>query len=226
MNFNFIKKSYWMPQKVQFSEDKNERLEDNDNEAFEKVPKSLKASVRLRDLTKVFNAKEAYHSKSIFTNNVFFLSKTFQTGFEKITVVNKVNLNFYENQITGFLGHNGAGKTTITFMLCGLYSPNGGTAYILDQDIRTQIDHIRSSLGFCPQHSILFDELSVRQHLDLIASIKGFSKHKIDEEINRISVCVGLHNDLNKMAKQLSGGMKRRLSIAMALIGDSKVKFV
>ena len=108
-------------------------------------------------------------------------------------------------------------------MLCGLYSPNEGTAYILDQDIRTQIDNIRSSLGFCPQHSILFDELSVRQHLDLIASIKGFSKEETTKEIDRISMCVGLNNDLNKLAKQLSGGMKRRLSIAMALIGDSKV---
>ena len=132
-------------------------------------------------------------------------------------------MNFYENQITGFLGHNGAGKTTVTFMLCGLYSPNEGTAYILDQDIRTQIDNIRSSLGFCHQNSILFDELSVRQHLDLIASIKGFSKEETTKEIDRISMCVGLNNDLNKLAKQLSGGMKRRLSIAMALIGDSKV---
>lgn len=108
-------------------------------------------------------------------------------------------------------------------MLCGLYSPSSGTAYILDQDIRNEMDDIRTSLGFCPQHSIVFDELTVNQHLDLVASIKGFSKNDLKKEILRIASCVGLANDGNKKSKELSGGMKRRLSIAMALIGDAKV---
>ncbi len=61
-------------------------------------------------------------------------------------------MNFYENQITGLLGHNGAGKTTTTFMLCGIYAPDSGDAFVLGKSILNQMDQIRSSLGFCPQH--------------------------------------------------------------------------
>lgn len=70
---------------------------------------------------------------------------------------------------------------------------------------------------------ILYDDLTVAEHLDLIASIKGFKNSEIKEEIEKISRLVGLDNDLEKKAKQLSGGMKRRLSVAMALTGGSKI---
>ncbi len=109
-------------------------------------------------------------------------------------------------------------------MLCGLYAPSSGTAFILEKNIQTQMDDIRTSLGFCPQHSIVFDELTVKQHLELVASIKGFCKKELQTEISNVSNYVGFQfNDLTKKSKELSGGMKRRLSIAMALIGDSKV---
>lgn len=85
--------------------------------------------------------------------------------------MNNLSIDFYENQITGFLGHNGAGKSTVTFILCGLYEPSAGTAYILGKDIRKNMQTIRASIGYCPQHSILFDELTVHQHLDLVASV-------------------------------------------------------
>lgn len=99
------------------------------------------------------------------------LTKTFTTSFDTKTVVNKMSLNFYEDQITGFLGHNGAGKTTVTFILCGIHAPTSGTAHILDRDIRNEMDVIRRSIGFCPQQNILFDELTVEQHLKLVASV-------------------------------------------------------
>ena len=82
-----------------------------------------------------------------------------------------MTIDFYENQVTGLLGHNGAGKTTTTFMLAGIYAPNSGTAYILNNNIKTQMDKIRSSMGFCPQHDILYDELTVSEHLDLVANV-------------------------------------------------------
>jgi ATP-binding cassette subfamily A (ABC1) protein 3 len=108
-------------------------------------------------------------------------------------------------------------------MLCGLYTPDSGTAEILDHDIRYDLEKIRSSIGFCPQININYDELTVYQHLDLICSLKGFNPSEIRREIRYIAKYVGLENDLNKKSKELSGGMKRRLSVAMAFIGDSKV---
>lgn len=67
-------------------------------------------------------------------------------------------MNFYEGQITSFLGHNGAGKTTTMSILSGLFPQTSGTAYVYGKDIRTDIDSIRTSLGMCPQHNILFHE--------------------------------------------------------------------
>jgi len=151
------------------------------------------------------------------------VSKHFKIGFKNKKVVDDLSVNFYENQITGLLGHNGAGKTTTTFMLCGIYAPDQGTAYILGSDIKYQMDQIRTSLGFCPQHDILYDDLTVAEHIDLVASIKGYTKRQIKEEIVAISQLVGLDGDLEKKSKQLSGGMKRRLSVAMAVTGGSKI---
>ena len=129
----------------------------------------------------------------------------------------------YENQITGILGHNGAGKSTAIFMICGIFPPSTGKIEIFNYDLKAHLDHVRSIIGFCPQQSILYDELTVYEHLHLIASIKGYSSELLATEIERTSVLVGLDGELKKEARKLSGGMKKRLNIAMALIGDSKV---
>lgn len=115
--------------------------------------------------------------------------KDFKIGLKTKRVVNNLSINFYENQITGFLGHNGAGtvvflryfsilkqdlfkgKTTTTFMLCGIYPPTDGTAKILGFDIVTEMDKIRSRIGFCPQYNILYDDLYVEEHLKLVAQV-------------------------------------------------------
>ncbi len=99
------------------------------------------------------------------------MSKKFLIGFKEKTVVNDISINFYENQVTGLLGHNGAGKTTTTFMLAGIFAPSSGTATILGYDIRSQMDQIRTSMGICPQHDILYDKFTVGEHFDLIASV-------------------------------------------------------
>ena len=127
-------------------------------------------------------------------------------------------------------------------MLCGIFPPTSGTASILGYDIATEMDKIRTRIGFCPQHDILYDDLNVEEHLKLIAlvnaqlilfsilfinfvklKIKGFDEKMIFDEIKRISSYVGLFSDLKTNSSGLSGGMKRRLSVAMALVGDSKI---
>ena len=75
--------------------------------------------------------------------------------------VKGLTLNFFENQITALLGHNGAGKTTVMSVLTGLYEPTGGTAYIYGHDIRSNMDDVRESLGLCPQHNVLFEKYVV-----------------------------------------------------------------
>uniref|UniRef100_A0A3Q3N452 ATP-binding cassette, sub-family A (ABC1), member 3b n=1 Tax=Mastacembelus armatus TaxID=205130 RepID=A0A3Q3N452_9TELE len=142
---------------------------------------------------------------------------------ETDTAVRDLTLNMFEGQITVLLGHNGAGKTTTLSMLTGLFPPTSGRAYINGYDICQDMALIRRSLGLCPQHDVLFDNLTVREHLLFYAQLKGYSKDKIPDEVDRIIRILNLEDKRHARCKTLSGGMKRKLSIGIALIGDSKV---
>ena len=84
-------------------------------------------------------------------------------------------LNMYQDQITVLLGHNGAGKTTTMSMLVGLFPPTSGDAVINGYSILTDMESIRQSLGLCPQHNVLYDRLTVREHLNFFARLKVVS---------------------------------------------------
>jgi ABC-type multidrug transport system ATPase subunit len=129
----------------------------------------------------------------------------------------------YSGQITALLGHNGAGKTTTIAMLTGLVPPDSGTAIIEGFSIAEDMDEIRRNLGVCPQHDILFPELTAMQHLQLFASFKGVASAEIDKEAKRMLAEVGLLEKAGAKAGTLSGGQKRKLSVGIALIGDSKI---
>nr|CAD7196497.1 unnamed protein product [Timema douglasi] len=163
---------------------------------FESEPKHLHLGVSLCNLGKVY-------------------------GNKKVAVRN-LNLNFYEDQITSFLGHNGAGKTTTISILTGLLRPTSGTAYIYGVDIRKDMDSIRQSLGTCPQHNVLFDELTVEEHLWFYARLKDRPVVNIEMEINIMIEDLGLPDKRQTLSRHLSGGMQRKLSIAAAFIGGSR----
>lgn len=134
-----------------------------------------------------------------------------------------LSLNMYNNQITVLLGHNGAGKTTTMSMLTGMFPPTSGTALVGGFDIRTDMDGVRSSLGLCPQHNILFDDLTVKEHLYFFSKLKGLRNKAIDDEISKYVNLLELDNKTDAKSSTLSGGMKRKLCVGMALCGDSKV---
>uniref|UniRef100_A0A8C6VPK5 P-type phospholipid transporter n=1 Tax=Naja naja TaxID=35670 RepID=A0A8C6VPK5_NAJNA len=141
----------------------------------------------------------------------------------KKLAVDGLTLNFYEGQITSFLGHNGAGKTTTMSILTGLFPPTSGTAFILGKDIRSELNTIRKHLGVCPQHNVLFDELTVEEHIWFYARLKGLPKKLVRMEMEQMATDVGLPHKLKSKTSQLSGGMQRKLSIALAFVGGSKV---
>uniref|UniRef100_A0A4W3GUN1 ATP-binding cassette sub-family A member 1-like n=1 Tax=Callorhinchus milii TaxID=7868 RepID=A0A4W3GUN1_CALMI len=148
------------------------------------------------------------------------LVKIYKTG--KKIAVDGLSVNFYEGQITSFLGHNGAGKTTTMSILTGLFPPSSGTAFIYGSDIRTAIDSIRKDIGFCPQYNVLFDQLTVEEHIYFYACLKECSSKEVEEEIDRMINDVGLPNKRKDLVKNLSGGMQRKLSVAIAFVGGSK----
>lgn len=141
----------------------------------------------------------------------------------KKTAVNGLTLNMFEDQITILLGHNGAGKTTVMSMLTGMLPPSSGTATINGNDIRTNIHKARNSLGYCPQHNILFDELTVSEHIEFFGRLKGLRKSEVQSEVNKYVTQLELEPKRNTLSQSLSGGMKRKLSVAIALCGNSKV---
>ncbi|XP_052824141.1 phospholipid-transporting ATPase ABCA3 [Octopus bimaculoides] len=165
---------------------------------FEAEPNNLKPGIQIKNLYKEFN------------------------GGKKVAV-DDLNLNMYEGQITALLGHNGAGKTTTLSMITGLIPPSSGTAIVNGYDIRTDMKSVRSSLGICPQHDILFEMLTVKEHLQFFAQLKGFSKKLLKSEVDKMINSINLEDKRNVLSKNLSGGMKRRLSLGIALIGDSKI---
>lgn len=104
----------------------------------------------------------------------------------EVKAVNGINLTIYEGQITAILGHNGAGKTTLFNILTGLTAPSTGTALIFGYDVRDSNDMhmIRSMTGVCPQHDILFDLLTPREHLEFFAAVRGIPRQSVEEEVS------------------------------------------
>uniref|UniRef100_A0ABK0KWE8 Rho GTPase activating protein 29 n=1 Tax=Rattus norvegicus TaxID=10116 RepID=A0ABK0KWE8_RAT len=149
------------------------------------------------------------------------LVKVFEPGSRP--AVDRLNITFYENQITAFLGHNGAGKTTTLSILTGLLPPTSGTVLIGGKDIEISLDAVRQSLGMCPQHNILFHHLTVAEHILFYAQLKGRSWEEARLEMEAMLEDTGLHHKRNEEAQDLSGGMQRKLSVAIAFVGDSKV---
>ncbi|XP_037937451.1 ATP-binding cassette sub-family A member 3 isoform X2 [Teleopsis dalmanni] len=138
-------------------------------------------------------------------------------------VVKGLSVNMYEDEITVLLGHNGAGKTTTISMLTGMFPPTAGTAIVNGSDIRTNIDGARMSLGICPQHNVLFDDLSVANHIVFFSRLKGLKGEAIKKEVDKYLRMIELEDKANVASSKLSGGMKRKLSVCCALCGDTKV---
>uniref|UniRef100_A0AAQ4Q4S7 P-type phospholipid transporter n=1 Tax=Gasterosteus aculeatus aculeatus TaxID=481459 RepID=A0AAQ4Q4S7_GASAC len=165
---------------------------------FEPDPLGLVMGVQIEELTKVFDGSSR-------------------------PAVDCLSINFYEGQITSFLGHNGAGKTTTLSVLTGLFPPTSGTAYVNGSDIRTDMDTVRSSLGMCPQYNILFKYLTVEEHILFYSLLKGRTQEEAQREVEDMLVDLGLPHKRDDEAQNLSGGMQRKLSVAMAFVGGSKV---
>ncbi len=108
-------------------------------------------------------------------------------------------------------------------MLSGMFPPTSGTAVINGKDIRHDINGVRSSLGLCPQHNILFDELTVREHIVFFSRLKGLNNDEVEREVEKYLKLIDLEPKRNAKSKTLSGGMKRKLAVCVAFCGGSKV---
>eukprot|EP01138_Halocafeteria_seosinensis_P011791 gb/GECG01012049.1/.p1 GENE.gb/GECG01012049.1/~~gb/GECG01012049.1/.p1 ORF type:complete len:1787 (+),score=203.96 gb/GECG01012049.1/:1-5361(+) len=143
-----------------------------------------------------------------------------------MTAVDNLSLNFYQDHITCLLGHNGAGKTTTVAMLTGLCTPSTGDGFVFGRSITKDIDGARRIIGNCPQHDTLFEELTPFEHMRLYAGLKGYDESHSRSQILALFAFLGISEKIDESTASLSGGQKRKLSIAMALIGNPKVLFL
>ena len=146
--------------------------------------------------------------------------------YKNITAVDNLNLEIRQGELFSLLGVNGAGKTTTIKMLTGLTAPTSGDAYVGGYHIVEQVNQVKSIIGVLPQETAIAPNLSVKENLELICGIHGFSKLKTIEKTKELSDQFSLDSVLQRKAGKLSGGWQRKVSIAMALISEPKILFL
>ena len=144
-------------------------------------------------------------------------------SFEDLVAVNGVDLEIPQGEIFGLLGPNGAGKTTIIRMLGGLTRPTTGTATVLGLDIVKDTRKVKDRIGVVPQNNVLDRDINVRQNLRYHAKLHGIPTAKIDPKIDEVLDFTELKAKRDSKIDDLSGGMKRRLVVAMAMMHDPEV---
>ncbi|KAJ3194146.1 ATP-binding cassette sub- A member 5 [Irineochytrium annulatum] len=133
-----------------------------------------------------------------------------------------VSIKMYETEIFALLGHNGAGKSTLVNILTGLCLPTEGGGTLCGFDIIDNMSAIRQVIGFCPQHDVLSDDLTVHEHLLLAAGIRGLWGSDLSL-LQASAATFGLGDKLDEKVSKLSGGQRRKVSILMSMIGDPKI---
>eukprot|EP01022_Parablepharisma_sp_SALTPOND_P028528 TRINITY_DN71102_c1_g1_i1.p1 TRINITY_DN71102_c1_g1~~TRINITY_DN71102_c1_g1_i1.p1 ORF type:complete len:910 (-),score=71.75 TRINITY_DN71102_c1_g1_i1:2772-5501(-) len=208
----FFKSSYWCPKPpkpVEEMADGQQRLLEETKEptissdtSYEPVgpdltfQESQNRTVKIRGLRKVFDG-------------------------EKVAV-DGLDMDMYTGQIFALLGHNGAGKTTTISMLTGMLLPTEGSATALGIDAFTELMTLRKDLGVCTQHDSHFEQLTVAEHLDFFGRIKGLKDAEIRADTERLLRDLRLEHEKTTLAKALSGGNKRKLSVALAFLGNPR----
>ena len=146
--------------------------------------------------------------------------------YKGLTAVNKLDLCISQGELFALLGVNGAGKTTAIKMLTCLTKPDGGNAFVNGNSILSEVGAVKNIIGVSPQETAVAPNLSVKENLELMCGVHGFSKEKRQSKIKELSEQFDLTDILSKKAGKLSGGWQRRLSIAMALISEPQVLFL
>ena len=174
-----------------------------------------------------FQSEEIYKDMTHPTDTFRIRNLVKQFGDGKIAV-NHVDLNFYKNEIFALLGHNGAGKTTMISMLTGLYEATSGEAIYDGINVISpeNIDSFRRRVGICPQHDVLFMDLNIREHLRMFAIFKEVPPENVESEVNKSISDFQFEDIQNTIVKNLSAGQRRKLSIAISLIGGSEIIFL
>ena len=146
--------------------------------------------------------------------------------YKDVVAVDNLSLSVHGGELFSLLGVNGAGKTTLIKMLSCLAMPTSGDAFLHGKSICKESSQIKPIIAVSPQETAIAPGLTVKENLELMGGVHGFSKEKLGSKVSELTELLGLFDVLNKKAGKLSGGWQRRLSIAMALINEPKILFL
>ncbi|KAM6898133.1 cholesterol transporter ABCA5 [Lycodopsis pacificus] len=205
----FLKPSYWSKRRKRYVEVSS---------VYDAEVKGAPAGDEsVEPVSPEFRGKEA-----IRINNI---QKVYEEKDDVVEALRGLTFDIYEGQITALLGHSGAGKSTLMNILCGICPPTSGSATIYGSPVAEIADgsDMKQLVGICPQFNIIFDVLTVEEHLRIFAAIKGIPPSDIDAEVSKVLKDLDLEKIMTAQAKNLSGGQKRKLSVGIAILGDPKI---
>lgn len=146
--------------------------------------------------------------------------------FEDVIAVNDLSLEIEKSELFGLLGPNGAGKTTVINVLCGLLEPTSGSVRVGKFDVQREPEKVKEIIGVCTQETAVYSYLSGRENIELFGNLHTMPKQKLKKNTDGLLEKMGLTEDAGRRVGKYSGGMKRRINLAMALIHDPEIAFL
>jgi ABC-2 type transport system ATP-binding protein len=146
--------------------------------------------------------------------------------FEDVTAVDSLSLEIEKGELFGLLGPNGAGKTTLIKVLCGLLDPTSGSVHVGGYDVHKETSKVKVLIGVCPQDTATYSFLSGRENVELFGNLHAMPKEKLKKNTNELLEKMSLTEDANRRLGKYSGGMKRRINLAIALVHDPEIAFL
>jgi len=158
--------------------------------------------------------------------NIVIQTNKLTKRFGNFVAANEITFEVYAGEIFGFIGANGAGKTTAMRMLCGLSTPSSGTATIAGFDIYKQTENIKKNIGYMSQKFSLYEDLTVVENIRFFAGIYGLTDKQIKEKSEMLIHQLGLQNETKKLVSALPLGWKQKLAFSVAILHQPKIVFL
>ena len=152
--------------------------------------------------------------------------KNLSKRFGYFTAVDSISFDVMKGEIFGFLGANGAGKTTAMKMLIGISNPTEGEALVAGYDVKTQTEMVKKSIGYMSQKFSMYDDLTLKENITFFGGIYGLSRSKIKEKTKQLISELGLEEVADKLISELPMGWKQKLSFSVAMLHDPKIVFL
>lgn len=146
--------------------------------------------------------------------------------FGKFTAVDSISFKVKSGEVFGFLGANGAGKSTTIRMLCGLLNSTSGTATVAGYDINSQPEKIKENIGYMSQKFSLYEDLTVKENISFFGGVYGLSNRQITSRMPWVLEMAGLRGREDSLTKELAGGWKQRLALGCAVLHEPKIVFL